>query len=86
MTQAYVATIRDLAENYCQTLDDPEHPRRQDRVDRGSSPWNRSGAASANLEPIQGRYSHYPLIAAKVPMPPGVVDPGPTKLGYPTVA
>ena len=37
----------------------------------------------ANLEPIQDRYSHYPLIAAEVPMPLGVVDPGCTNLGYP---
>ena len=37
----------------------------------------------ANLEPIQDRYSHYPFIAAEVPMPFGVVDPGSTNLGYP---
>ena len=37
----------------------------------------------ANLEPIQDRYSHYALIAAEVPMPFGVVDPGSTNLGYP---
>jgi uncharacterized protein (DUF849 family) len=40
-------------------------------------------ADGANLEPIQDRYSHYPLIAAEVPMPFGVVDPGSTNLGYP---
>ena len=37
----------------------------------------------ANLEPIRDRYSHYALIAAEVPMPLGVVDPGSTNLGYP---
>ena len=37
----------------------------------------------ANLEPIADRFSHYPLIAAEVPMPFGVVDPGSTNLGYP---
>ena len=37
----------------------------------------------ANLEPIQDRYSHYAHIAAEVPMPFGVVDPGSTNLGYP---
>jgi uncharacterized protein (DUF849 family) len=40
-------------------------------------------ADGANLEPIQDRYSHYPFIAAEVPMPFGVVDPGSTNLGYP---
>lgn len=37
----------------------------------------------ANLEPIEHRFSHYPLIAAELPMPLGVVDPGSTNLGYP---
>lgn len=37
----------------------------------------------ANLEPVQDRFSHYPFIAAEVPMPIGVVDPGSTNLGYP---
>src|SRR5699024_324784 len=34
-------------------------------------------------ETIQDRYEHYPLIAAEVPMPIGVVDPGSTNLGFP---
>ena len=37
----------------------------------------------ANLEPVQDRFSHYPYIAAELPMPIGVVDPGCTNLGYP---
>lgn len=37
----------------------------------------------ANFESMADRYSHYPLIAAEVPMPLGVVDPGSTNLGYP---
>ncbi len=36
----------------------------------------------ANPEPIEDRYSHYPFIAAEVPMPFGVVDPGCANLGY----
>ena len=40
-------------------------------------------ADGANLEPIADRYSHYPYIAAEVPMQFGVVDPGSTNLGYP---
>jgi 3-keto-5-aminohexanoate cleavage enzyme len=32
---------------------------------------------------IEDRFSHYPFIAAEVPMPIGVVDPGSTNLGYP---
>jgi uncharacterized protein (DUF849 family) len=37
----------------------------------------------ANFEAMSDRYSHYPFIAAEVPMPLGVVDPGCTNLGYP---
>jgi len=36
----------------------------------------------ANPEPIADRYSHYPFIAAEVPMPFGVVDPACANLGY----
>jgi len=36
----------------------------------------------ANPEPVADRYSHYPFIAAEVPMPFGVVDPGCANLGY----
>ena len=40
-------------------------------------------ADGALLEPIQDRYSHYPFIAAQVPIPFGVGDRGCTNLGYP---
>ena len=36
-----------------------------------------------NFEAMADRYSHYPFIAAEVPMPLGVVDPGCELLGYP---
>ena len=49
--------------------------------------WNPTLAVNqsdgTHVDKMSDRYSHYPFIAAEVPLPLGVVDPGPVNLGYP---
>lgn len=40
-------------------------------------------SVGAKGESIEGRFAHYPLIAAEIPMPIGIVDPGSVNLGFP---